>query len=218
MSPTSSGQKLQEQHLLCFKLLRSLAQRESDSCRNRYSDEVLALRSELINRFPPMSVEELEREVSPKTGTNGELAPKKKFVYFEASSIGGWFIPVATVAFDFGDEPCTLRLRIGLFGAKGERAGYRFETPEGKTGAHSYYHAQPIRGWTSDDTDITSEGINCRQPAFPIDANSPVTLVLASVLACYGAGYLRDLIAHDQFQRLPPHLADLNWYKSLRAT
>lgn len=201
-----------EQQELCFKLLLALARREEHAYRNRYTSKLSQFRDSLASRLPPLHVDDLERVIGPKAGPAAELAPRRKFVFFEAWDEGGWFIPVATLAYDFASEPVELRFRVGFFGVDGAAAGYRFETPEGVGGAHGFFHAQPIVGWTVGDTDIRNDAVNMSQPSFPIDADSPVTLIVAAVISCYGLEYLSGLINNREFQRLPPHLGELGWH------
>jgi hypothetical protein len=114
--------------------------------------------------------------------------------------------PVMTFS---GDRGCdNLRVRVALFfdglssNSGGDQrqsvqaVGWRFEPPEGASGAHCYYHAQPISSWNK-----TSSGrlpvhlpLNESHPAFPLKADDPVSLLAAVLVSVYGHAYTHDEI------------------------
>ena len=212
-----SGSK--EQHQLCFKILRVLVRWEEHAARNSYPQKVEALRSRLVGIFPPLSHDDLDKTIAPTTGPSRELQASNRFIFLPACDKGGWFIPVLSLKYDFAIDPVELRIRAGLFALDRDNVGYRFETPEGPTGIHSYYHAQPIVGWVSGDKSISRFSVNPSQPAFPVDADSPVTLLMAAVLACYGLDKAAELTRDESLQRLRSHhLRNVHWRKRLPAS
>ena len=76
--------------------------------------------------------------------------------------------------------------------------GYRFESPEGKNnqnaGVHHYYHIQMIQPPT-----CRIDWLPETQPAFPLDADNPVKLLLCVLVSLYGLDYLGTIIreAHN---------------------
>ena len=207
-----------EQHELCFKILRVLVQQEEHEARNSYPPKVTGLRNGLVDSFPPLSHDDLERTIAPSTGPFRELHTSNRFIFLPACDKGGWFIPVLSIRYDFAVDPVELRIRAGLFALERESVGYRFETPEGPSGIHSYYHAQPIVGWASGDASISSHNVNQSQPAFPVDADSPVTLLMAAVLSCYGLDEVAKLTRDASLQRLKSHLGRVHWRQRLSAS
>lgn len=207
-----------EQHELCFKILRVLVRQEEHAARNSYPPKVTELRSDLIRSFHPLSDDDLERTIAPSTGPSRELQSSRRYIFLPACDEGGWFIPVLSLKYDFEADPLELRIRAGLFAVERRDAGYRFETPEGPSGIHSYYHAQPIMWWASDDESISSHNVNPSQPAFPIDADSPVTLLMAAILSCYGLDRVAELMRDVSLQRLKSHLESLHWRQRLSAS
>lgn len=207
-----------EQHQLCFKILRVLVRQEEHAARNSYPQKVTELRSDLIRSFHPLSHDALERTIGPSSGSSSASHASNRFIFLPACDRGGWFIPVLSINYNFAADPAELRIRAGLFAVERDHVGYRFETPEGPSGIHCYYHAQPIVGWVSGDTSISRHDVNQSQPAFPIDADSPVTLLMAAVLSCYGLDKVAELTRDASLQRLKSHLQSLHWRQRLSAS
>ena len=200
-----------EQHELCFKILRALVHEEEHAARNKYPEKVNELRGRLASKYPRFSLVELGRTIAASTDPSCEPQSSKEFIFLPACDKGGWFIPVLSIKYDFAADPVEFRIRAGLFALGRDSVGYRFETPEDSVGIHSYYHAQPIVGWASGGRDISSHDVNTSQPAFPIDADSPVTLLLAAVLACYGLDKVAKLVQDTSLQRLKSYLRNVHW-------
>lgn len=128
----------------------------------------------------------------------------KQFLYLEPVGKGGFMVPILSLQCDLNHSPAPrFCLRLGLFlldnSGELQSIGYRFETPEdGDESRHHYYHAQLIRSFPNDSPGWC---LNCRewlpdtQPAFALDANGPVTLLLCLLVSLY------DLHGVDQILR-----------------
>jgi hypothetical protein len=102
-------------------------------------------------------------------------------------------VPILRIASDFGRSIPELRIKLVLFLSQDERTrgfGYRFESPEGP-GIHHYYHAQPITDFKAGESfpDV-EDWLPTRCPTFPLDADSPVKLMLSLLIALYGVTYI----------------------------
>lgn len=211
-----------DQQELCYRLLFALSKEEEFAARNR--DYPLgALRNSLIARFPPVPSAALGRLIAPGVGTSIELAPRRKYIYWPADSKGGHFLPITTLRFDFAGTSPLLSLGLALFSGSPDKirvAAYRFETPNEGGGVHGFFHAQALNGFSAGHHDLRADDdlVNDSQPSFPIDATHPVTLLLAAVMACYGATRTGELIRGRDFQRLPPFLDGLHWFQLANRT
>lgn len=142
----------------------------------------------------------------------------QKFLILEPIHSGEWMLPVLSFRYDFRRSHPDFRLRLALFlfekiEQKDElRAiGYRFESPEGE-GIHHYYHAQGIREFAKniDRWRIPCPGwLPTKQPAFALDANSPLTLVACILISLYGRGVISKLRQARFWNLFEPHVAGL---------
>lgn len=100
-------------------------------------------------------------------------------------------LPLLDGSLNFSKAWPEVRLRLGLFElqASGELKsnGFRYETPEGPDvpGAHNYYHQQPIANFV--DYQLSQDPVCESVPAAPLDASSPIALVLSLLLSLYGS-------------------------------
>lgn len=184
------------QHQFFTQLLMWAAERESGAARD-YPPKVLGVYDRLNARFPRID----ERRLATLSqATELDLLSSGRFVYLEANKKGSWSIPVLTVKYDFSGEPELLRLRLALCALVADEnplqaIGLRFETPEGE-GLHSYYHVQMIESFSKGVEEHRIPGaawIPQRIPAIPVDAMSPITLLLAFLLSLYGMAHLQLL-------------------------
>ena len=171
----------------------------------------------LENTFRPISSREHLSQMLPSDG-KPQACWTDAFVFLEPPPKGDPLLPVVSLSCDFGPSDRCLSLRIALFrlvkeGSSDDTSavGLRFETPEDGQGAHSYCHAQFITGFHKDDRRLESylpSWMPEKQPAIPVDAFCPVSLLLAVFISLYGlkeVGGTFDLIV-SQMQS-PPRVA-----------
>jgi len=146
------------------------------------------------------------------------------YLYLDPVTKGTTMVPVLSACCDFGRSPAEVRLRLGLFMRHKRNVkaiGYRFEAPEGK-GSHNYYHVQVISGLKEPfSPQECSSWLPDRQPAFPLDADDPVKLLLCLLVSLYGVQYVARLKTDaylgnrlsDYLDRLSCfHPKPFNWY------
>lgn len=142
----------------------------------------------------PVEESELEQYFDANRACGDTSAIDKGFVYLPVVQTPVLF-PILSLRYDFGRENASLQ--AGVFVEKGTSKrkpaafGYRYEQPEGEGGRHAYWHAQPIHefrlhdgthrklptkdGWKPADT-----------PAFPLDAETPLDLLVCLMISLYG--------------------------------
>ncbi len=120
-----------------------------------------------------------------------------QYLYLNPIEKGGVFVPRINIKCDFGRNHPMVRLRLGLFLTTEdslEGFGFRFETPEGRSlerlGRHHYYHAQIIQDFGHPERNKLIGWLPDEQPAFPLDANDPVKLLISLLVSLYGLDYL----------------------------
>lgn len=127
-------------------------------------------------------------------------------------------LPVLSFGYDFRRSHPEFRLRLALFLLEEEEGkselraiGYRFESPEGE-GIHHYYHAQIINAFEkgSEQWRIPCpRWLPTKQPAFALDACSPVTLIASMLISIYGLSFVAELQQARFGRQFEPHLAKL---------
>jgi hypothetical protein len=159
--------------------------------RSRAGKAGTKLLSEASGKFTHCDERELERffKENPEQGDTSEMG---KFVFLPLVPKPR-LLPVLNLAYDIPND--LAKLQVALFtetDQPGIRAfGYRFEPPEGP-GRHDYWHAQPIlRVGCHDDSTIDLPGLEdgwrpTDTPAFPLDARSPIGLLVALMVSIYG--------------------------------
>jgi hypothetical protein len=131
----------------------------------------------------------LERYLPTEDNIKDEF-PKSKYIYLDPVKKGTVMMPLLRLKYDFGRHPPEVRLRLHLFLKHNDRLkafGFRYESPEG-SGMHHYYHAQIIKD--VGPKDARSFWLPDDQPAFPIDTDNPIGLLVALLVSLYGIGYL----------------------------
>jgi len=135
-------------------------------------------------------------------------------------------VPRIQLKCNFGRNIPEIRCRLELFlltdSTELQSLGYRFESPEGQndegTGVHHYYHIQIIQPPTS----ISGvEWLPETQPAFPINADDPVKLMLSLLISLYGLNYLSTILRDANIKDLDKYIKDIpcigfgtfEWYK-----
>jgi hypothetical protein len=160
----------------------------------------LDIHTRVAERYDGFQDIELEKLLLGKDAFN--CLDHRKFLLLEPVSHGTWMLPVLSFSYDFNRSHPEFRLRMALFlleklnGRDELRAiGYRFESPEGE-GIHHYYHAQMIHSFEKHNEQwrIPCPGwLPTKQPAFALDANSPVTLVACILISLYGRDFISEL-------------------------
>ncbi len=124
-----------------------------------------------------------------------------RYLYLNPVIEGRLMVPRIQINYDFGRNIPEIRCRLEMFlidkddESPLKSLGCRFESPEGQNdqgkGIHHYYHIQIIQPPTSN---ITWLPVN--QPAFPLNADNPVKLLLCVLVSLYGLGYMDEVIGN----------------------
>lgn len=138
--------------------------------------------------------------------------PNKDFLYLNPVTNNIIMVPILWIECDFSRLTPKIRILLGLFTLDNDvdeekrfkGLGYRFETPEGQSsngsGIHNYYHVQIIRSLrgTYFPPQKYSEWLPESQPAFPLDCQSPIQLLLALLVALYGRDAAFEPFLHQR--------------------
>lgn len=163
-----------------------------------YDTEALKLRRRVTAEWPPIDHYTLRRLLNHRRGDAVSIGnDTSDYIYGPVSRVGGLWLPVVSLAWNFGHTSPVLRFRVAMFVLAGSRlkaSGSRFETPEHGP-RHMYFHVQQINAFGSSGRSLPVTGpVNVRQLAIPVDAISPVSLVLAALVALYDTGFVGDLV------------------------
>jgi hypothetical protein len=135
----------------------------------------------------------------------GDLRDSNLYIYFrpiQDDHVAGWSLPVVSLRYDFDKNPLEIRILVALAQLVDDRVrfyGFRFEAPEGAGGGrHDFYHVQLIRSFRRDGKALNPPGtalavVPEKQPAFPLRAEDPVSLVAAFFVSLYGMPLLIEL-------------------------
>jgi hypothetical protein len=151
--------------------------------------------------------------------------PDRRYFYLTPVTEGRIMVPRIQLKCDFGRNIPEIRCRLDLFLLDDDLGlqslGYRFESPEGQNieavGVHHYYHIQLIQPPIS-----RIDWLPETQPAFPIDADDPVKLVLGLLISLYGLDYLGTVMREannvwrlDRYINGIPHtkFGIFEWYR-----
>lgn len=149
--------------------------------------------------------------------------PPKTFLYLDPVTRDRIMVPALWIKCDFGRSIPEVRLRLGFFlEHEGEvkAFGYRFEAPEGLgpkgEGRHHYYHAQFINRF-QDEILLPPQEFHdwfpTSQPAFPLDADDPVKLVLCLLISLYGLDDVGKLMKNSGLEnRLNKYLKEMRFW------
>jgi hypothetical protein len=172
-----------------------------------YSDKkAQAIYEKISPGYGSISLEELEFYL-PREEVVESKFPMRKFLYLNPVE-GLSLVPVLTIASDFGFAIPKLRMRLMLFllhDGELKAFGYRFESPEGP-GIHHYYHAQPITDFELSSPEIAG-WLPTKGPTFPLDANSPVKLLLSLLISLYGTACISQI--KQQVPGIDSHLEEM---------
>lgn len=146
----------------------------------------------------------LEAFLPNKDRLSGDLYGRKQFIYLrpiQEDEIADFILPVVSVRYDFQKQPtetCILLALAQMVNGQLRFRGFRFESPQGETGRHDFYHAQLIRAFVRDEAPLNPPesdlwNVPEKQPSFPLNARCPVTLALAFFISLYGMPFLQEI-------------------------
>lgn len=160
------------------------------------------LYEDVLRLFTPATSETIEAAFASGDPVGG-LHGMGQFLYLEVVNDDRPLIPVVSFNYDFSDDREEFRLRVGLLGRSLEgtmvSAGFRFETREGPTGVHRYYHSQMISSIgvpKGSDPLPADHWVPESQPAFPLDADNPTALLVCFLVSLYGPDRVRGLLTN----------------------
>jgi hypothetical protein len=185
--------------------------------------------SHVYGELPPRPIQLVMRRFTPANekqltgifrGPDGfDTSKSGAYVYapkVDRGNPGLW--PV--MAFSASNGFIDFRIRVALFfalnpdipsrdgsdtqGDNSPRAvAWRFEPPEGDSGAHCYYHAQPISSWNKDASGRlpVATPLNESHPAFPLVAKDSVGLLAAVLVSLYGHEWTKAFLANRSLRR-----------------
>lgn len=150
--------------------------------------------------------------------------PDSRFIYLSPIITSRLMVPRIHLKCDFGRNIPEIRCRLELYlltDDVGIRSiGYRFESPEGQNdhgnGIHHYYHIQIIQPPTS-----RIDWLPVHQPAFPLNIDDPVKLLLGLLISLYGLNYLSTILRDANIWKLDDYIKTLpymnfdsfEWYR-----
>ncbi len=182
---------------------RAIAEDES------YPAPMRSLRESLLTPMPPCNEQQIAGWMPPQSGHwSVDMFDKKAYLYMSPIAKDGFALPVARLSYDFAADRPSARLQVGLYTlvhARTQAVGFRFEAPTALTGAHCYWHAQPMRSYDRAGSPTLPSRTMWQPvsiPAFPLDAKGPIGLVMCLLISLYGF----DVLAQMRGQ---PFLADL---------
>jgi hypothetical protein len=122
-----------------------------------------------------------------------------RFLYLQPLGGARRVVPIMTMFCNLVGERPEVRIRLGLFLQEGTESkrmralGLRFETPEGD-GRHNYFHAQFITEFSAGSpVHASPHWLPTREPAFLLDADSPLQLMICLLISLNGLGFLDEL-------------------------
>lgn len=158
--------------------------------------------------FQLLTRDTLERYLPTRERPTCDFIRDKVVLCLRPTDKGDSLLPMVTISCDFSKNSPILRIRVGLCQIlqddKLRVLGCRFETPENDgSGRHDFYHLQLVRVLEKGSDPLNKEDAEISwppdgQPSVPLDADSPMTLVIAFLVSVYGLWYL------DEVERLVP--------------
>jgi len=158
-------------------------------------------------KYPPADEEKLDGILRNPGGFNTYSA--RAFVYgplIDRNTPALW--PV--MAFSAGYRFTNFRIRLALFfdpspeeEEKHKAVAWRYEPPEGDTGAHCYYHSQPISSWDNNESGRlpVARPLNESHPAFPLMADDAPGLLVAMMVSLYGHESTKKFLGASTLRR-----------------
>ena len=215
---------MEEELTLFRRMVQVLLQRPDRYTNARAADIAKEIRRLSLN---PIVEPQMLSRLLPTADEVHKKFGERDFLYLRPVANDAIMVPVLWMDCDFSRSIPKISMLLGLFswgdGDTVRGLGYRFETPEGQSrdgrGIHHYYHAQIIRSMRGINfpPQACSEWLPESQPAFPLDCQQPIHLLISLLVALYG----RDEAFHPfHFERylinqLKPHRAAMRFEQSL---
>jgi len=138
--------------------------------------------------YRKMDSRELEALLAAGAPGTMSTSEKNAFIYLPPTEKGPCIVPILSVEYNYATEPpeATLRIALFLLDSKDDikAIGYRFETAS-RQGRHRYCHIQHIDGLGQNKFPPGVEWIPTEYPAFPLDAQDPIELVICMLVSLY---------------------------------
>lgn len=151
--------------------------------------------------FRKITDRELEAMLSTGAPRTVSMLENNAFIYLPPAKKGDCFVPILCVEYDYAIEMPKLSLKIALFHISEnddkrplQAIGYRFETSHEQE-RHHYCHIQHINGFGHSDRYKLpgTEWVPMEYPAFPIDAQNPIELLVCLLVSLYDLDIINDL-------------------------
>ena len=222
-SPTTAAIDPRQQ--ACAELLNAFAKRGFGFRSGRVAVDLAMTASRMAVVFPQQPEQTLRRlltatpevDMGDRAWLWGEPTPPAG-----SNSLFGsvQLIPAISVRWDWSRDPVPMRLMLALVHVKtnpgpGFRAhAYRFESPAVDAKRHSFFHAQPAITLAhkagGHDLPGVRGPVDTSTPAFPLDVDGPVGLVLSLLLSLYGTRGLTSLFHQTPVQKtVPPFVHEM---------
>lgn len=146
----------------------------------------------IANKYPRLEPRDIEDYFSKHTTKGDTSEPTNSFVFLPLVH-EPQLVPILSMSYDL--ERHEASLQAGVFPVRSDSASNprafadRYEQPEG-SGRHDFWHAQPMGEFRlHDKSSRTLErlfGMPDDTPAFPLDAQKPVDLLVSLMISLYG--------------------------------
>lgn len=167
--------------------------------------------TELIRSFAPLTEKETEALFLDSKSANFNLSDKRKAIYLSPTSNQPRHVPVISLECNMNDAESKIKIRIMLIQKRNnvlKGVGFRFEKGDD---THNFYHVQLIQELqgakhVSNPIVEYSEWLPESEPAIPVKADDPVTLLLCSLISLYGLRTCYKLITEYHISELTHYL------------
>lgn len=199
---SDTAELIRVKHLLVWIARNSTSSPSDDAHRHiRQLYERLA-----ISTFRPLDGEKLLNILrKPENELAFDLSSTNTYIYLQPERRTPDVLPILTFKYDYSSPTnlAELRLRLAFFkivptsteAQHIKATGFRFEAIEGEgEGSHNYFHAQPITSFDRHGSRIPCEDWHPdTYPAFPLEADSYVGLVMALICSVYNQNIVRQM-------------------------
>lgn len=177
----------------------------------KINNEAYSTYTELIKYFFPLSEEEAEAFFLDSKSVNFNLSEERKAIYLSPISNQPRFVPVISLECDLNDAISNIKIRTMLIQKRNnvlKGIGFRFEKGDN---THNYHHVQLIQELqgvkhTSNPIVERLDWLPESEPAIPIKADNPITLLLCSLISIYGLRTCYKLITEYHISELKHYL------------